>query len=122
MKLNVIAISAGTLLSTSTFVLAGGYDAIAVGVKNGSEITYGIGAGDTSDEAIENAVKFCGEDGAKGCAVLENLTYKACGAVAINAKSRAYYYTRATRKEAEASALQNCQGDSCHILAADCVE
>ena len=42
---------------------------------------YGIGGGDTEDEAKENAQKFCAEDGAKGCKVVT--TYEECGSVAV---------------------------------------
>lgn len=124
MTLRSLIVATAILASSSGMALASTYGAIAVGLKNGSEITYGVGSGNTSDEAIEAAVTFCQEDGGKNCAVIDNLSYKdgACGAIAVNNKNRAYYNIRPTRKEAERSALDACIGDDCQILAADCGE
>lgn len=124
MTVRRVFLTMALLANTSTMALASTYGAIAVGLKNGSEITSGIGSGTTSDEAIEAAVKYCEEDGGKDCTVIDNLTYKdgACAAVAVNDKNRAYYNIRPTRKEAESSSLDSCTGDDCQILVADCAE
>lgn len=78
---------------------------------------YGVGGGDTEKEASEYAMKFCKEAGGKECTLA--VTYEQCGALSSNGKS--LWWGRApSQKEAEAQALQGCNGSDCKIVSSDC--
>lgn len=91
------------------------YGAIAYSEKTQQ---YGVGAGDTKDEAKKNAIKFCEKS---DCKVL--LEYKNdCGALAI---SKDGYYgvgEAKTKDEAKDTAMKYCKekGKNCEIVASDC--
>lgn len=91
------------------------YGAIAY---SGKTQQYGVGAGDTKDEAKKNAIKFCEK---ADCEVL--LEYKNdCGALAI---SKDGYYgvgEAKTKDQAKEIAMKYCKekGKNCEIVASDC--
>ena len=81
---------------------------------------YGIGGGDTEQEAKENAQKFCGSDGAKGCEVVT--TYEHCGSVAVKKSGKGGTWGLGDTKEGAISrALTKCGGeDVCSVVVTDC--
>ena len=81
---------------------------------------YGIGGGDTEDEAKGNSQKFCSEDGAKGCQVVT--TYEKCGSVAVNKTGKGGAWGIGDTKDgASARALTKCGGeDACKVIVTDC--
>ncbi len=78
---------------------------------------YGVGGGDTEKEASEYAMKFCKEAGGKECTLA--VTYEQCGALSSNGKSL-WWGKAPSQKEAEAQALQGCNGSDCKIVSSDC--
>jgi hypothetical protein len=91
----------------------------AISVDTGEAPSYGVGGGDTKDEADKNAQKFCGTAGGKNCSTV--LSYEQCGAYAASA-SGAGKGVGATQKSAEAAAISDCKGADCKILTSDCNE
>ena len=85
---------------------------------SGKTQQYGIGAGDTKEEAKKNALKFCEN---ADCQVLRE--YKNdCGALAI---SKDGYYgvgEAKTKDEAKEIAMKFCKekGKNCELVASDC--
>lgn len=77
---------------------------------------YGLGGGDTQEEAIANGQKFCAENG-KHCQSV--VSYKACGAYASD-ESPGGYGADDTKKAAEERALKGCAQGDCKILVSDC--
>ncbi|MGL4395390.1 MAG: DUF4189 domain-containing protein [Hyphomicrobium sp.] len=82
------------------------------------EPAYGIGGGDTEEEAVANAVNFCKE--AEGVACKSVVTYEQCGALAVSGKGHAGWGKAATKKTAEVQALAGCDNDLCKVVVADC--
>jgi hypothetical protein len=78
---------------------------------------YGLGGGDTEEEANANALKFCTEAGGKSCKMA--VTYPACGAYAASKKGGGWG-KNTTKKTAEAAAISGCNDDSCKIVVSDC--
>lgn len=78
---------------------------------------YGVGGGDTDKEASDYAMKYCKEAGGKECTLA--VTYEQCGALSSNGKSL-WWGKAPTKKEAEAQALQGCNGSDCKIVSSDC--
>jgi len=92
------------------------FGAIAYSAKSQQ---YGIGAGDTKEEAKKNALKFCESS---DCQVLRE--YKNdCGALAISTKDGYYGVGEAkTKDEAKEIAMKYCKekGKNCELVASDC--
>ena len=91
------------------------FGAIAYSMKTKQ---YGVGAGDTKEEAKKNAIKFCEK---ADCEVL--LEYKNdCGALAV---SKDGYYGSGeakTKDEAKENAMKFCKekGKDCEVITTDC--
>ena len=122
MKKIVYGLSLGVLLfCTSGFAAEYKWGAISLDTSdlnvNGG---FGIGGGDTEQEAKDNAQKFCGEDGAKGCSVVT--TYKKCGSVAVKKSGKGGAWgIDDTKDAASARALTQCGGeDVCKVVVTDC--
>ncbi|MBK9077904.1 MAG: DUF4189 domain-containing protein [Hyphomicrobium sp.] len=79
---------------------------------------YGIGGGDTEEEAVANAVNFCNE--AEGAACKSVVTYEQCGALAVSGKGDAGWGKSATKLTAETQALAGCDNDACKVVVSDC--
>lgn len=79
---------------------------------------YGVGGGDTGDEANENAMGFCKEAGGTACEVV--ITYEQCAALAVSGDGKGGWGTSATKEEAEAQSLQGCKGAACKVVVSDC--
>ena len=81
---------------------------------------YGIGGGDTEQEAKENSQKFCSEDGAEGCEVVT--TYEKCGSVAVKKSGNGGAWGVGDTKDGAMSrALTHCGGeDACKVVVTDC--
>ena len=79
---------------------------------------YGVGGGDTEQEATDNAMKFCTEGGGKEC--MKIMTYQGCGAIASAGDGKGHWASASTKKDAESAALKGCEGAQCTILASDC--
>ena len=78
---------------------------------------YGIGGGETEDEAKEEAIKACKEYGNKGCKVV--VSYEDCGAYAASKKGGGFGINT-TKKTAEAKAMSGCDDDGCKVVVSDC--
>jgi hypothetical protein len=112
---------AAALLSGVGHAVAATVDAIAVDDDQdtkGGKAGYGVGEGDSVEEAKHDALKQCKEAGNDGCQIA--VTYEACGAYA---SSRKYSGTGTGETEAAAKhqALESCGKDSCKIVTSDCV-
>ncbi|MEW6642672.1 MAG: DUF4189 domain-containing protein [Pseudomonadota bacterium] len=94
------------------------WGAIAVDLEKADrDPSYGVGGGDTEDEAKDNSLKFCKEAGGKACKPV--VAYQECGAYAASRKSGGWGMNT-TQKTAEAKALSGCDDDSCKIVVSDC--
>jgi hypothetical protein len=82
------------------------------------EPAYGIGGGDTEEEAVANAVNFCNE--AEGVACKSVVTYEQCGALAVSGQGHAGWGKSATKLTAETQALAGCDNDACKGVVSDC--
>ena len=81
---------------------------------------YGVGGGETENEASDNALKFCMEDGAKACKVL--VAYQQCGALAVSGTGDAGWGMAPTKEDAEKQSLAGCQNAECKVVVSDCNE
>ena len=81
------------------------------------EPAYGIGGGDSEDEAAVNAQKFCRESGGAACKMV--VTYEQCGAYAAG-HSGGGWGKDTTKKTAEAKAISGCDADDCKLVVSDC--
>ena len=79
---------------------------------------WGTGAGDTEQEASDNAMKFCKEAGGKVCKAL--VTYEQCAAMAVDGKGKAGWGKSATKSGAEKQALEGCAKEGCSVVVSDC--
>jgi hypothetical protein len=80
---------------------------------------YGVGGGDTEDEATEGALGFCKEAGGVVCKTL--VSYQQCGALAVTGKGTAGWGKDTSKDAAEAQALQGCDdAENCKIVVSDC--
>ena len=80
---------------------------------------YGVGGGDTEEEALEAALGFCNEAGGVSCKAL--VSYEQCGALAVTGKGTAGWGKDTTKKLAEAQALSGCDdAENCRIVMSDC--
>ena len=112
-------------LSLAAFSLAGslparaeGWGAISVDLHEADrDPAYGIGGGDSEDEAVGNAQKFCKDSGGNACKSV--VTYKQCGAYAAS-RSGGGWGKDATKKTAEAKAISGCDADDCKLVVSDC--
>ena len=114
----LIAIAAGGFFMGAASASADEWGAISIDlVKADRSPYYGIGGGNSEDEATKNAQKFCGEAGGRECKVV--VTYNQCGAYAAS-KTGGGWGKSATRKTAEAQAMSGCNADSCKVVVSDC--
>mgnify|MGYP000028113112 CR=1 FL=1 len=81
------------------------------------DTAYGIGGGNTRDEAERNAQKFCNEAGGEKCIAM--IAFQQCGAYALS-KNHNGTGTGATKKIAEDMAISQCSDTDCLIIASDC--
>ena len=112
---------AAYLVSSGAFAAEYKWGAISLDTsKLSPDGGYGIGGGDSEDEAKENAQKFCSEDGAKGCEVVT--TYEHCGSVAVKKTGAGGAWGVGDTKDgATARALTKCgDEDSCKVVVTDC--
>lgn len=95
------------------------WGAIAMDVSQATPTpSFGVGSGDSKEEASSKATKICRVTGAKdGCKVV--VTYETCGAVASNGYD-AGWATAASKDQAASSALKACGKDNCKLVASDC--
>ena len=122
LKYSVLAaLAMGTLTFSATTVMADAWGSISVnfpgeGVSMANP-PYGIGGGNTKEEAIKNAQKFCAEGGGKACQTVVN--YETCGAYAASAKKGGFGMAQ-SKKLAEANAIAACNENACKVIVADC--
>ena len=112
------SVAAGFMLASAPAFAVG---AIAVGNPGGlsaDQIGYGVGHGDTREEAQRHAFKRCSRVGNSDCAVA--VWYDTCGAYA--ASRHRYGFGYGTSEEiARSEALSHCASDHCEIVVSDCV-
>jgi hypothetical protein len=107
------------LLAMPALAQAESWGAIAIDTEKAEKSPYyGVGGGDTEQEAVVNALKFCREADGKACKSM--VTYQACGALAVTGKGDAGWGKGPTKKTAEAQAIAGCQNDLCKIVVSDC--
>jgi hypothetical protein len=95
------------------------WGAIAIDTEKAEKSPYyGVGGGGDENEAVVNALKFCGEAGGKVCKAL--VSYQQCGALAVSGSGDAGWGKAPTKKTAEAQAVAGCQNDACKIVVSDC--
>lgn len=95
------------------------WESIAIDTANHTKNTaFGIGSGDTREEAEKYAQQFCVHTGnGTNCNVV--MTYQQCGAFAISEKNQGTGMG-ITKKIAEEQALASCRDADCAIVASDC--
>lgn len=111
---------AAMMIASSAPVLASDFKwgAYFVDTQDGTkEPAYGIGGGDSEQEAIDNAKKFCEEAGGTACT--QAMTYEQCGALATDGK-KITWGKAPTKEEAEAGAKNACGSDACEVVTSDC--
>jgi hypothetical protein len=80
---------------------------------------YGVGGGDTEQEATDAAMGFCKEAGGVDCKAL--VSYEQCGALAVTGKGTAGWGKDTTKDLAETQALKGCDdAENCKIVVSDC--
>jgi hypothetical protein len=81
-----LALAIGVLVASGAVAKDKEYavGAIAIDFSGDREPFYGIGGGDTEDEATANALKFCTEAGGKNCKLA--VAFPECGAYAASKK------------------------------------
>ena len=117
---SVSAIAVALTLGLSCSALAKEFPVGAIAIDSSKPDTapaYGIGGGDTAEEAGENAVKFCTEAGGKSCKTV--VSYPECGAYAASKKGGGWGINT-SKKTAEAKAMSGCDDDGCKIVVSDC--
>jgi hypothetical protein len=114
------ALSAAFLLvAAPAFAHAEEWGAIAIDTAKAEKSPYyGVGGGGTEGEAVDNAMKFCGEAGGKMCKAL--VSYEQCGALAVSGAGDAGWGKAPTKTTAEAQAVAGCQNDACKVVVSDC--
>jgi Domain of unknown function (DUF4189) len=115
-----IVLAVGAMATTAAVAKDKEYAVGAIAVdlaKADRDPAYGIGGGDTEDEANKNAMKFCAEAGGKACKTV--VTYPECGAYAAGKKGGGWGMNT-TKATAEAKAMSGCDEDSCKIVVSDC--
>jgi Domain of unknown function (DUF4189) len=80
---------------------------------------YGVGGGDTEQEATDAAMGFCKEAGGVDCKAL--VSYEQCGALAVSGTGTAGWGKDSTKLLAEAQAMKGCNDDAnCKVVVSDC--
>jgi Domain of unknown function (DUF4189) len=79
---------------------------------------YGVGGGETEQEAIDAAMGFCKEAGGAVCKNL--VSYQQCGALAVTGLGKAGWGKAPTKDEAEKQAISGCADAACKIVVSDC--
>ncbi len=106
--------------TTSAFADDSKWGVIALDTEKAErEPYYGVGGGDTEQEANEAAMGFCKEAGGVDCKAL--VSYEQCGALAVTGKGTAGWGKDTTKDLAEAQALKGCDdAANCKIVVSDC--
>jgi uncharacterized protein DUF4189 len=114
-----LAVAIGVLVASGAVAKDKEYavGAIAIDFSGDREPFYGVGGGDTEDEATANALKFCTEAGGKNCKLA--VAFPECGAYAASKKGGGWGKST-TKLTAEAKAMSGCNDDSCKIIVSDC--
>ena len=112
---------AAGLLCGSGPVVASTYDAIAIddepGLKGG-QAGYGVGEGDSADDANAGALRNCRSSGNGKCVVA--ITYQTCGAYA-SSREHSGIGTGNTEASARGAAREQCGIEACRVVVSDCV-
>ena len=117
------SIFAALLLSTTatTSALADTYKwgAIALDTEKAEkQPAWGVGGGDTEQDATDAAMKLCKDEGGAVCKAA--VTYEQCGALAVDGKGAAGWGKGPTKAETEKLALTGCGADDCSVVTSDC--
>jgi hypothetical protein len=125
MRLTPIKAAVFTVVSVSSMALGSvsakedyQWGSISIGL-GGSPVdpSYGIGGGDSMDEAIKNAQRFCRKSGGDKCETV--VSYQQCGGYAASPNGWGSGWGT-TKKVAEAAAISKCNDDRCKIVVSDC--
>ncbi len=112
---------AAMMLTGSAHAFAAHYDSIAVDDDTGTsggQAGYGVGEGDSAEEAKHEAMKQCRSSGNHSCEVA--VTYQRCGAYA-SSKKNSGTGTGSSEAAARSEALHECGVSACRVVVSDCV-
>ena len=115
MKIRHLVLGAFLLMPCTSAIAAG---AIAVDDERGQsarDAGYGLGWGDTREEAAREALKECRDSGNTNCRVVAR--FDTCGAYAASRTTYGVGWGR-TEEAAKGMALANCP--NCRIVISDC--
>lgn len=97
---------------------SGNWGAIAADTaSHDKDCAYGVGAGDSKEEAEKYAQKYCKDAGGEQCGVV--ISYQQCGAYALS-KTHEGIGSGATKEASEQMAKSKCNDTDCTIITSDC--
>jgi hypothetical protein len=117
-------VSAATIVACGAgqaFARDARWDAIAVSDARGlagGDAGYGVGQGQTQEDANAGAMHECKSHGNTSCKLV--LTYPMCGAYA-SSRDHAGIGTGGSASAASKAALDGCKSENCKVVIADCV-
>jgi hypothetical protein len=120
-KILIIGAAAGlAFILQPGVVLAAGAIAVDDDVATGAgDAGYGVGAGETREEAGAAALEACKKSGNDSCQIV--VRYDKCGAYASSHKHAGIGWGNSA-DVARTKAMQDCGNDSCKVVVADCDE
>ena len=111
----MLGIAIATPASAETYK----WGAIAVDTEKAEKApAWGVGGGDTEQDATDAAMKLCKDEGGAVCKAA--VTYEQCGALAVDGKGAAGWGKSPTKGGAEKQAIDGCGADSCSVVTSDC--
>jgi Domain of unknown function (DUF4189) len=79
---------------------------------------YGVGGGDTEQDASDAAMGFCKDAGGADCQPV--ITYELCGALAVSGDGKGGWGQSASKDGAEKQAISACADAKCKVVVSDC--
>lgn len=108
------------LMAQPAVSFAAGAIAVDDDVATGAgDAGYGVGSGDTRDEAGAAALKACKKSGNDSCQIV--VRYDKCGAYASSKKHAGIGWGN-SEDVARTKAMSDCGNDNCKVVVADCDE
>ena len=114
-----ILVAAGLVLGVAPAFAVGAIAVSNPGGLRADQIGYGVGHGESRDEAQRHAFKKCSRVGNTDCSVA--VWYDTCGAYAASRDRYGYGYG-SNERIARSEALSHCANDHCAIVVSDCVD
>ena len=79
---------------------------------------YGVGGGDTEQDASDAAMGFCRQAGGADCQAV--VTYELCGALAVSGDGKGGWGKSDSKDGAEKQAMTACADGKCRVVVSDC--